>query len=143
MPQELQNTLENEQILAVLKGNLRVKEIIGTNTNFKNYVNKFKKKHPKSQIEYQGFLSLNFRDLLIEQHEIKSLISNNMKEKDLYAEGEGRHQIVYDFIDNFYTQYGRGPNILELYHQFLNFKAHELRGKMNIVRRKHPNYYFI
>ena len=119
MHQELQNTLENEQILAVLKGNLRVKEIIGTNTNF------------------------NFRDLLIEQHEIKSLISNNMKEKDLYAEGEGRHQIVYDFIDNFYTQYGRGPNILELYHQFLNFKAHELRGKMTIVRRKHPNYYFI
>lgn len=66
---------------------------------------------------------------------------NHLKENDLYGKGEEKHQIFYNYIDTFYEENNRGPSSLELYQTFLNFKSHELRGKINRVREMDPHYY--
>ena len=133
-PQEIRKNLENEQIIAVLRGNLKVKDIESTNSNFQNYIEKFKESQENSRIHYQDTLSVPFRDYLIDQSELKSIIGGFQTEKD-------KHQEVYNFIEDFYEQHKRAPNILELYQQFLNFKAHEVRGKIKIAQKRYPEFY--
>jgi len=116
-------------------------EILPTNTVFTKYVTQFKKLNPRSKIEYQGVLSVTFRDFIISQPDFKPIINKYLKENGLYSEGEGRHQVVYDFIDTFYSENNRGPSSIELYQTFLNFKSPELRGKINRVRERDPQYY--
>ena len=99
------------------------------------------KVYPKSNIEYQGVLCVNCRDFLISQPDLKPIINNYLKENNLYGKGEVKHQIVYDFCDMFYYENKRGPNSLELYQTFLNFKSHELRSKLRIIRKANPHYY--
>jgi hypothetical protein len=96
---------------------------------------------PKSRISYQGYLSVSFRDFLIDQPELKSFIKETMDKNGISPDNEDKSRKVYDFIDKFYNQNGRGPTSLELYQKFLNFKSYELRGKINTVRRNHPHYY--
>ncbi len=133
--------LENTQILDVLRGNKEVREVLPMNSVFTKYVNQFKKLHPKSNIEYQGVLSVNLRDFLISQPDLKPTINKYLKGNGLYGRGEEKHHIVYDYIDTFYDENNRGPSSLELYQTFLNFKSHELRGKINRVRELDPHYY--
>ena len=78
---------------------------------------------------------------MISQPDFKPVIDKYLKDNDLYGEGEEKHQIVYDYINTFYNENKRGPSSLELYQTFLNFKAPELRGKINRVREKYPHYY--
>ena len=120
---------------------MKVKDILSTNSTIKNYVNRFKDLNPNSNLEYQGVLGVTFRDFLISQPDLKSQINNCLREKGLYGKGEIKHQIVYDFFDTFYNENKRGPNTFELYQTFLNFKSHELRGKINIIRKNYPHYY--
>lgn len=133
-PLEIRKNLENEQIIAVLRGNLKVKNIESTNLNFQNYIENFKESQVNSRIHYQDTLSVPFRDYLIDQPELKTIIEEFQKEGD-------KHQEVYNFIEDFYEQHKRAPNTLELYQQFLNFKAHEVRGKINIARTRYPEFY--
>lgn len=133
--------IENQQILDVLRGNMRVDDILSTNFAINNYVTKFKELNPRSNLDYQGVLGVSFRDFLISQPDLKSQINNCLKEQGLYGKGEIKHQIVYDFFDTFYNENNRGPNTLELYQTFLNFKSHELRGKINVIRKNYPQYY--
>ncbi len=140
-PQELRMKLENKQILSALQGNTNVNEITSSNSNLQRYITEFNRNFPKSQIEYQGILSASFRDFLIEQPELKPIIENRMKKRGLFGEDGAKHRKVYDFIDDFYNENGRTPNSLELYQNFLNFKSHELRGKMNHSRKLDPKYY--
>jgi len=133
--------VEYNQILDVLKGSKKIRDISSINTVFAKHVNQFKKLSPNNKIEYQGFLSVSFRDFLISQPDLKPFINDHLKDKGLYAKGERKHQIIYDFFDSFYYENKRGPNTLELYRTFLNFKSHELRGKMNIIRKNYPHYY--
>jgi len=107
----------------------------------KDYVKNFKKEHPRSQIEYQGVLRIPFRDFLINQSDVKPLIEKDMKEGGLFSSGENKHKKVYDFVEDFYNENGRGPSTTELYQTFLNFNSHELRGKMNVIRNNNPEYY--
>ena len=111
------------------------------NSIFTKYISQFKELHPKSNIEYQGVLCVNLRDFLISQPDLKPIINKCLKENDLFGKGEEKHQIVYDYIDAFYGENNRGPSSLELYQTFLNFKSHELRGKINRVREMEPHYY--
>jgi len=141
MSKEKRGKIEKQQVLDVLKGNLKVEDILSTNSTFANYSDKFKKSHPKSNLEYQGVLSVAFRDFLISQPDLKRQINNYLKKKGFYGRGEAKHQIFYEFIDTFYRDNRRGPNTLELYHNFLNFKSYELRGKINTIREKYPHYY--
>ena len=133
--------IENTQILDVLRGNREVRDILQMNSVFTKYVNQFKELHPKSNIEYQGVLSVSFRDFMISQPDLKPIINQYLKENDLYGKGEEKHQIFYNYIDAFYEENNRGPSSLELYQTFLNFKSHELRGKINRVREMDPHYY--
>jgi hypothetical protein len=133
--------IENTQILDVLRGNREVKEILPMNSVFTKYINQFKKLHPKSNIEYQGVLSVSFRDFMISQPDFKPVINKYLKENDLGGKGKEKHQIFYNYIDTFYEENNRGPSSLELYQTFLNFKSHELRGKINRVREMDPHYY--
>ena len=133
--------LENIQILDVLRGNKGVREVLPMNSVLTKIVTQFKELYPKSNIEYQGVLGVNFRDFLISQPDFKSAINKHLKDNDLNCEGEEMHQVVYDYIDTFYDENNRGPSSLELYQTFLNFKSHELRGKMNRVRERDPQYY--
>ena len=64
-----------------------------------------------------------------------------MEKNCLYRGEEKNDQDIYDYIDDFYEKYGRAPNTIELYQTFLNYKSHQLRGKMNTVKSRHPNYY--
>lgn len=139
-PQELRKRLENEQILSTLQGNIKIDQITSSNSILQRYSTEFKRNFPKSQIEYQGILSVSFRDFLIEQPELKPIINNMMKKQGLYGENEVKHRKVYDFIDDFYNDKGRTPNSLELYQKFLNFKGYELRGKIYHSRKKNPDY---
>ena len=137
---EKRNFLENQQILEVLRGNTNINDILKTNSNLNTYIDDFNNLNPKNKIEYQGILSVKFRDFLIEQPEIKSQINELMKENGLYK-GENNTGQVYDYKDDFYEKHGRGPSTLELYQKFLNYKSYELRGKINIIRSHHPHYY--
>ena len=139
-PKELRKRLENEQILSVLQGNININTITSSNSNLQRYITEFKRNFPKSQIEYQGILSVSFRDFLIEQPELKPIIDNMMKKQRLYGKDDEKHEKVYDFIDDFYNDNGRTPNSLELYQKFLNFKGYELRGKINYSRKLNPDY---
>ena len=141
MSTEKREIIENTQILEILRGNREVREILPMNSVFTKYINQFKKLHPKSNIEYQGVLSVNLRDFLISQPDLKPIINKYLKENDLYGKGEEKHHIVYEYIDTFYGENNRGPSSLELYQTFLNFKSHELRGKINLVREMDPHYY--
>lgn len=133
--------IENTQILDILRGKKGVRELLPVNSGLKKFVTQFKELHPKSNIEYQGVLSVNFRDFLISHPDFKSTINNHLKDNNLIGEGEEKHQIVYDYLDMFYNENNRGPSSLELYQTFLNFKSHELRGKMTRVRERKPHYY--
>jgi len=133
--------VEYNQILDVLRGSKKIRNIISINTVFAKHINQFKEHFPNNKIEYQGVLSVSFRDFLISQPDLKPFINNHLKDKGLYVKGEKKHQIIYDFIDTFYNENKRGPNTLELYRTFLNFKSYELRGKMNIIRKNYPHYY--
>ena len=133
--------LEKTQILDVLRGNKGVREVLPMNSVLTKIVTQFKELHPKSNVEYQGVLSVNLRDFLISQPDLKPIINKCLKENGLHGTGEEKHQIVYDYIVAFYIENNRGPSSLELYQTFLNFKSHELRGKINRVREMDPHYY--
>jgi len=141
MPSNERKILESTQIFDVLRGNRGLREVLPMNSVLTKYVTEFKELHPKSNIDYQGVLSVSFRDFLISQPDFKPAINKHLKDNDLHNEGEERHQVVYDYIDTFYNENNRGPSSLELYQTFLNFKSYELRGKMTRVREKKPHYY--
>ena len=137
MPPETRKALENEKIISVLSGDLKVENILSTNKIFNNFIKQFKKINPKGNIHYQGVISVQFRDFLIENPELKHYIDDYLKNKRLYANGDKKHQKVYQFIDSFYQEHDRYPNTLELYQTFLNFKSYELRGKLNYFNKKY------
>jgi len=141
IPTKERKLLEKNQIIDILRGKKGVREILKLNLVFVKHSNQFKKFHPKSNIEYQGVLSVKFRDYLISQPDLKPIINKNLKENGIYGKGEIKHQIVYDYFDTLYDKNSSGPSTLELYRTFLNFKSHELRTKLRIVRVRCPHYY--
>jgi Holliday junction resolvase len=141
MSPEKRKMVENAQILDILRGNREIKEILSSNPIIAKYAKQYKNLNPKNNMEYQSVLSVNFRDFLITQPDLKPIINNYLKENNLYGKGEVKHQIVYEYFDTFYYENNRGPSSLELYQTFLNFKSYELRSKLRIVRKMYPHYY--
>ncbi len=140
-PQETKKKMEKEQIISILEGDLKVKDLISINKQLTNHINQFKELNPNGRIHYQGVLSVQLRDFLIEKPDLKKYIITHLKDKGLYTDENTRHQKVYDFSEKYYQKYGRAPSTLEFYQTFLNFKSYELRGKMNHMRKINPDYY--
>ena len=113
---------EMAKILEILKGFENIRAHIQYNSKLQVHVKKFKDEN-SGRIQYQGLLSVGFRDFLIEQPEIKRLIEEDMKGKNYFSTDESKHEKFYDFMEKFYIRNGRVPTTSELYNTFLNFKS--------------------
>ncbi len=140
-PIEIRQNLERNQIINTLSGNLKYEDIKLTNKILDKYKKDFENQNPKSKAIYQDIITRDFRDFIVKLPEIKSQIIEKLRQEDLYAEDDNKHQNVYDYIDKFYEENGRGPNTTELYQKFLNFKSYMLRKKINEIRKNKPHYY--
>ena len=125
---------EKSMILSILKGTENIREHIQFNSELQKYIKNFRDKN-KGRIDYQGVLSVGFRDFLIEQPEIKFFIEKEMEGIEYYSTGEDKHEKFYNYIENFFAINKRSPTTLELYNTFLNFKSYELRSKMRLIQK--------
>jgi hypothetical protein len=137
-PLKIQSELEIEQIFKLLRGDLRFNDIISTNKILKVYCDNFKKFNPNSLFEYQGIITVDFRDFLVDEQSIKSKILKKMKKDGLYDESKNRTHFVYNYIGRFIRERKKEPSTLHLYQKFLNFKTYELRGILDRVRKRVP-----